>query len=267
MIRSTRVLLPSLILASLVIIMLTAWASDDAFITLCTVDNWRQGYGMTWNVNERVQTYTHPLWMFLLAGLYLINPNGYLTAIVLSLLISFAVIIIFLHRYRDDPFTLILGWAILTVSKAFVDYSTSGLENPLTHLLVLLFAIEFLRTEFPINKQNFCLLAFLAGLGVLNRMDTLLLFAPALIYIFIFQHLNWRGYHNSRVSALHTLGIIFPILLWLPVSKYRLCQTQCGHFQYRSSPSRFTLLYKLVHSGSNNAFDNWKRYWFVCCLS
>jgi len=43
-----------------------AWLSDDAYITLRTVYNFIHGYGLTWNVGERVQTYTHPLWMFLL---------------------------------------------------------------------------------------------------------------------------------------------------------------------------------------------------------
>ncbi len=41
--------------------------SDDAYITLRTVDNFINGYGLTWNISERVQAYTHPLWMFLLS--------------------------------------------------------------------------------------------------------------------------------------------------------------------------------------------------------
>ena len=45
-----------------------AWISDDAFITLRTIDNMLEGYGPRWNVIERVQTYTHPLWMLLTAG-------------------------------------------------------------------------------------------------------------------------------------------------------------------------------------------------------
>src|SRR5579863_7902587 len=47
-----------------------AWLSDDGYITLRTVSNFVHGYGLTWNIDERVQTYTHPLWMFLLSGSY-----------------------------------------------------------------------------------------------------------------------------------------------------------------------------------------------------
>ena len=41
----------------------TAWLSEDIYITLRVVDNFVNGYGLTWNVAERVQAYTHPLWL------------------------------------------------------------------------------------------------------------------------------------------------------------------------------------------------------------
>jgi hypothetical protein len=58
-------LLQTLALAVFAIVVVrTSWLSDDAYITLRTVDNFVSGYGLRWNVAERVQTYTHPLWMF-----------------------------------------------------------------------------------------------------------------------------------------------------------------------------------------------------------
>jgi hypothetical protein len=44
-----------------VILFRTAWISDDAAITLRTVLNVTHGFGLTFNIAERVQTYTHPL--------------------------------------------------------------------------------------------------------------------------------------------------------------------------------------------------------------
>ena len=44
----------------------TAWVTEDTFITFRAVDNFLAGYGPVWNVGERVQVYTHPLWYFLL---------------------------------------------------------------------------------------------------------------------------------------------------------------------------------------------------------
>ena len=57
-----------LCLIFLAILLRTAWLSDDARITLRTVLNVTHGYGLTFNVAERVQTYTHPLWMLMLTG-------------------------------------------------------------------------------------------------------------------------------------------------------------------------------------------------------
>ena len=42
----------------LVVLVRSAWVSEDAYITLRTVDNFVNGYGLRWNVSERVQTYT-----------------------------------------------------------------------------------------------------------------------------------------------------------------------------------------------------------------
>jgi arabinofuranosyltransferase len=44
-----------------VVLCRTAWVGDDAYITFRTVDNLVHGYGARWNVDERVQAYTHPL--------------------------------------------------------------------------------------------------------------------------------------------------------------------------------------------------------------
>ena len=46
-----------------------SWISDDALITMRHVLNFINGYGPVFNVGERVQAYTHPLW-FLLISLF-----------------------------------------------------------------------------------------------------------------------------------------------------------------------------------------------------
>ena len=80
-----------LCLVFLAILLRTAWLSDDALITLRTVLNFTHGYGLTFNVAERVQTYTHPLWMLMLTGTYLVAGNVYYAAIGLSVGISLVV--------------------------------------------------------------------------------------------------------------------------------------------------------------------------------
>ncbi len=72
----------------LLVLVRTAWVCDDAFITFRTVDNWLNGYGLRWNVAERVQSFTHPLWMLLYAVPYAVSGDPYLTSIWLSIAVS-----------------------------------------------------------------------------------------------------------------------------------------------------------------------------------
>ncbi len=80
----------ALAFVGLLIIFRTAWVSDDAFITFRTIDNILHGFGPRWNIDERVQTFTHPLWLLILTPLVAITGNPYLASIGLSLLLTAA---------------------------------------------------------------------------------------------------------------------------------------------------------------------------------
>lgn len=188
-----------------VLLVRTAWLCDDAYITFRTADNFVNGYGLTWNINERVQAYTHPLWMFFLTFFYFFTREAFFTFHIVSMGVSCIAVWIFYKKVSRSPRMTMLGCSILILSKAFVDYSTSGLENPLTHLILALFLWVYLRTETltPITLRT---LAFLAALGVLNRLDMLLIFAPALIY---------AGLKVNKKSGWLALGAGFlPVVLW-----------------------------------------------------
>ena len=76
-----RALVAPLIVVFFVIVLRDAWIGDDAFITLRTVKNFVEGRGIVWNAVERVQTYTHPLWMFFLSIFYFVTREGYYTTL------------------------------------------------------------------------------------------------------------------------------------------------------------------------------------------
>ena len=128
----------------LVILVRSAWICDDAYITLRTVDNLYSGYGLTWNIGERVQTYTHPLWLGVIASTYFLFKNPYFLLLALTIIISSASVYLLLIRLAPAPAHAIMGILMLMASRAFIDFSTSGLENPLSHLLVIIFIIIFL---------------------------------------------------------------------------------------------------------------------------
>jgi arabinofuranosyltransferase len=107
--------------------------ADDAFTTLRTVRNVVEGYGPRWNEHERVQTFTHPLWMLLVSAVVFVTREAYFTTLAVSIGCSLAAVTLLLRRARSAG-TLLVCAMLLVSSRAFVDYSTSGLENPLTHL-------------------------------------------------------------------------------------------------------------------------------------
>jgi arabinofuranosyltransferase len=188
------------------VIIKNAWLSDDAYITLRTVYNFIHGYGLTWNIDERVQTYTHPLWMFLLSGAYFFVRSVYFSSLLLSLGVSALAIGIFAFRLTKSAFVAVVGLAILAASKGFVDFSTSGLENPLTHLLIVVFALVFF--QYQHSRRYILWLSLLGSLMILNRMDTVLLFLPALAYALFLTT-------QPRLKELRTMLLCFlPFIGW-----------------------------------------------------
>jgi len=187
----------------------TAWVGDDAYITLRTVDNFVHGYGLTWNVAERVQSYTHPLWMFLLTLIYLPTRDAYFTALFASFAASF---LTFWLVARRDAFAA-LGVLTLLLSKAFMDYSASGLENPLTHLLLVLFFIAFIEKESSPLR-----LALIASLIALNRQDAILFVFPSLVYLLWYPSFDFgstlRSGQRLFQNSINLLLGFIPLILW-----------------------------------------------------
>ena len=129
----SNIFVMSAVFIFILVVVRTAWISDDAYITFRTIDNWVHGYGLTWNVYERVQVYTHPLWMLLISGIYFVTREMYYTTIFASIVISSSAVALFAFGIARTKTLACLGILLLLFSKAFIDYSTSGLENPLTH--------------------------------------------------------------------------------------------------------------------------------------
>ncbi|MEM7538399.1 MAG: hypothetical protein AAF639_39895 [Chloroflexota bacterium] len=193
----------------LIVIVRHAWLSDDAYITLRTVDHWTNGYGPVYNVGERVQSYTHPLWMFVIAIPYAVTQEPYFTVLGTSMLVTMSALAIVVFCIAEEKFTGVCLLLALSLSKAFIDYSTSGLENPLTYLLLACYGWVLLKTE--LNNRHHFILALLCALGMLNRLDTTLLFLPPLLYS-LWRQLNWP--HINWLRLILTAVGLLPIILW-----------------------------------------------------
>jgi arabinofuranosyltransferase len=197
-----------------------AWLSDDAFITLRTVDNFWNGYGLRWNALERVQVYTHPLWMLLLAAAYGVTREPHLTTLAVSLGTTAATVCLLWRRLT--PAGRAVAFVPLAGSRAFVDYSTSGLENPLSHLLLAAFWLLTL-ADAPSSRRRLLTLTTLASLCMLTRLDLALLTAPGLIVEIDRSLRQPQGrrtaaaggppLRGSNVVAALAMGAV-PLILW-----------------------------------------------------
>jgi arabinofuranosyltransferase len=200
--RLARLIVPFACVLFLIALVRNAWMADDAYIGLRTVDNAVNGYGLTWNTNERVQAYTAPLWILMLTGVYTVTREPYYTSLILSLVLSAGLLPLLLWAGRTS-WHVLLSLAVLVSSKAFMDYAACGLENPVSHLLLAAFCCAFLRTP----AVHLFYLSLLGSLAVVNRMDLALLVGPALIFAWFQQRPRWRGLLAILLGAT-------PFVLW-----------------------------------------------------
>lgn len=187
-----------------ILVLRRSWVAEDAFITFRTVDNFVNGYGLTWNTIERVQAYTHPLWMFLNSAVYAITHEMFYSSLFLSLAISVLTVWLFAMRLASSPVVAAFGILVLASSNAFVDYSTSGMENPLSHLLVVIFYIVFFRVS-PSTNRVFGLSLLFALVG-LTRLDLMLVCIPGWLFALVET--------PRRRKWLAAAAGLLPLVLW-----------------------------------------------------
>ena len=133
----------------LVVIIRTAWQSDDAYITYRCIDNALHGHGFTYNIAERVQAYTHPLWALLQMVVIAFTGEVYFSGIFLGILFSTLTLWVLAKRLTRNPFHFLFAALALLSSSAWVDYTTSGLENSLSYFLLAVFMAEWLGEKAP----------------------------------------------------------------------------------------------------------------------
>ncbi|MFN8546658.1 MAG: hypothetical protein U0527_01485 [Candidatus Eisenbacteria bacterium] len=202
---ATRLVAPLLLVLFAWVLLRTAWLCDDAYITLRTVSNFLAGYGLRFNVAERVQAYTHPLWLLCITPFHAVLRDGYFDLLLPSLLTSLLAVGLLLFRWARGMSGRILIGALLLGSRAFVEYSTAGLENPLSHLLLVLLALS-LRSN-AAGRWS----VLLTSLALLTRPDLALFFLPPLAF-WIWEVRDERRQRDGlrRASA---WGVA-PLLAW-----------------------------------------------------
>ena len=158
---------PLLILAAVVIMAAArAWACDDAFITFRVVSQFLAGHGPVFNVGERVQVFTHPLWFIVLTAWSAVGASLFPGVIWLSLAVFTAGLAFLYLAFRDKPLALASVFVTMMFSQSVMDFATGALETPLTFALFAA-ALHALRS----GRARVALAAL--ALLPLNRLDLL----------------------------------------------------------------------------------------------
>jgi arabinofuranosyltransferase len=178
------------------------WNADDAFIIFRVVDQLVHGNGPVYNVGERVEAYTSPLWTALLSAGALVVGASHVEWIAVGLglalsvaglgLATVAALVLNGGPRRRDALLLPLGALTFAVLPPAWEFATSGLETGLTTGWLgatYLATVLVVRSDaWPLRRvsreRGADAAAVLAGLGPLVRPD-LAIFSVALLGLIV----------------------------------------------------------------------------------
>ncbi|MBX7219511.1 MAG: hypothetical protein K1Y36_06165 [Blastocatellia bacterium] len=196
-----------------------AWVSDDAYITFRSVEQLFAGHGPRWNPHERVQSFSHPLWFWFLALLRIGTTNLFLAAI-LGSYVFFTLTLLASKRFLLHPSHWVAAVMLFSASRAFFDFTTSGLENPLSYFLLVLY-LEFTFKLLTSSDENgpsagtLLRLVLVVSLLLLCRHDLITLVGPSLLIVvwrhqtLFRKHLAWLGLLGTSPFWVWTLFSLF----------------------------------------------------------
>ncbi|OGC70100.1 hypothetical protein A2415_00685 [candidate division WWE3 bacterium RIFOXYC1_FULL_39_7] len=151
-----------------------SWVGEDAFIFFRYIDNFVNGHGLVFNLNERVEGFTSPLWVFVLSGIrYVTHFPLRPTAILFGVLLSTISIALLIFKDNKHRIFFPIGVVLLVTNSAFRDFATSGFETSQTYILLVILAL--LIKHGKINKHPF-VIGLISSLLILNRPESFLIF-------------------------------------------------------------------------------------------
>ena len=202
-----------------------AWVAEDAFITFRTIEQFFDGNGLRWNPHERVQVSSSVLWVFLLLFTRMFSSDLFVNSIVLATVLC-AGTLHFAWRMIGNAGWWLAAVVVLTASKGFMDYSSAGMENPLSYLVIALFALCYLQAFNPAHPKPavqgasdsatghraMTRLTLVVSAVPLVRHDLALLVAPAYAYAWLYA----PAMRGSRIRGRARLALIAaaPLLAW-----------------------------------------------------
>jgi hypothetical protein len=156
-------------------------AVDDMYIFLRYAENLAQGHGLVYNPGERVEGFSSPAWVLLLALGALLGVGGVGWAKLLALG-ALGALGVGIYRFGRERLGLgapaaLLACAFSALNSYLVSWSLWGLETPLFLALMLWTAVLAGRVAEGAGRRTTAALAGVAGLFALSRPEAPLFLA------------------------------------------------------------------------------------------
>jgi arabinofuranosyltransferase len=155
-----------------------AIGSDDAYISYRYAENFFNGYGLVFNIDDRVEGYSNFLYILLITPAFLISKNAvYFYSIALNCFFL-AATILFFYQFLKTRFGIkkaILGSLLLALNPWVLANSATGLE---TTLILAITTASWLLIESYLEHKNTLILISIIAIScfsILSRVDGFIL--------------------------------------------------------------------------------------------
>jgi hypothetical protein len=199
------------------------WISDDAFITMRYVKNFVEGNGLVYNVGERVEGYTHFLWLMVLAASKAIGFDPVDASMWLGIAAYAGILILLLaislREYKKNPnrIWLPIAAALFALNYDTAEWASGGLETSFYTLLVLGAFYLWFYSRFS-EQRRLLLTGITLMLISLTRPDGVLFTATAVVLLTVMGLRNKQSIlslsKNIGILVLPSIVIGIPYLIW-----------------------------------------------------
>lgn len=212
------------VLVPVVIVLVGAWlyrwVDEDAFINFRIIDNLLAGHGLVFNLGERVEVDSDPLWVFTLTALHEIVPFVALEwlSVVLGLVCSAVGFLTGgraiqrLASGRGETTVFPLGLLIVSVVAGVWEFATSGLEMSMVFLWLGTCFLLLVRVE--ARRRRAVPTAAVMGLGTLIRPELVLasvVFVVALLLVIASPGWSGSPRRMARYVGPVAAGLALPV--------------------------------------------------------
>jgi len=186
------------------------FTAEDAYISYRYAENFVNLGSLVFNIGEPINAMTSPLHIMLSSLLFFLTSRTVLSNKILGVALLVASALLVAHRFRRSPDIQALALSLILLPPCILLWTFGGLETPVLLFLVTA-TVVFVDASSEFTPKLLYGFFFLAGMGFLTRYDSILFFAPIMVYVAI------KAGSLRHVCIAFITGALLPAL-WIAIS-------------------------------------------------